>query len=103
MIVADGKEEGAATAAAEGDVWSEEEFLAAVLAHPYLQSPTATATDSKNNKGTQMLSFMSKSSGNLVWAKWMMPGETAKARLQYKIIWPEGRHLAKHFNMAGGN
>mmetsp|Transcript_870 Transcript_870/g.1809 ORF Transcript_870/g.1809 Transcript_870/m.1809 type:complete len:763 (-) Transcript_870:690-2978(-) len=103
VIVADGKEEGAATATAEGDVWSEEEFLAAVLAHPYLQSPTATATDSKNNKGTQMLSFMSKSSGNLVWAKWMMPGETAKARLQYKIIWPEGRHLAKHFNMAGGN
>lgn len=88
VIVSDNKKDSE-----EGDVWSEEEFLAAVLAHPSLQKPSTPS--SEISASTQMLSFMSKTSGNLVWAKWVLPGETAKARLQYKIIWPEGKQIAK--------
>jgi hypothetical protein len=39
--------------------------------------------------------FSSKGSNNLVWAKWLQPGETVKTSLKYRIIWPDGKNIRK--------
>ncbi len=75
------------------DLWSEQDFIAAVLAHPSLASPPTSAA-----KDDRMQAFAAKGSGNVVWARWVQPGETVRAGLQYKIIWPDGKKVQKNWH-----
>jgi hypothetical protein len=86
-------------------VWSEEDFLAAVLAHPALARPASSAVAPSGTApvDTQLLAFVAKGSSNIIWAKWLLPGQTGKAGLQYKIIWPDGKAVYKQSHFEGGN
>jgi hypothetical protein len=85
-------------------VWSEEDFLAAVLAHPALARPAPSAVPASTPAAeTQLLAFVAKGSSNIIWARWLLPGQTAKAGLQYKIIWPDGKAVSKQAHFGGGN
>lgn len=79
----------------EQDVWNEQDFVAAVLAHPALKKPDATQATANNNKASDMQVFYSKGSNNLVWAQWVLPGQTLKAGLKYRIIYPDGKNINK--------
>jgi hypothetical protein len=93
--------------AAGEDVWSEEDFVAAVLAHPSLAHPAAAPTAATSGTTTgaagTMLAFTAKGSGNVVWAQWLQPGQTAKASLHYRIIYPDGKTLVKQQHFGGVN
>ena len=106
------------------EMWTEEDFIAAVLTHPSVNPASASTalasstTEAKQcsakdttctaepsaeeKKGTEkeqnkerdgktngMKIFMSKGTRNLVWAQWVLPGETITAGLKYRTIWPE--------------
>ena len=75
------------------DVWSEEEFISAVLAHPSLKKPSTAHKPS--SAAESMHVFVSKGSNNIVWAKWVQPGQTVKTGLKYRIIWPDGKNIHK--------
>lgn len=74
-------------------MWTEEDFVAAVLAHPLLASPTAA--EEKAEEAVQMHAFFSNGSSNLVWAKWVQPGETLRVALKYRVLWPEGKDVQR--------
>eukprot|EP00598_Pedospumella_elongata_P007590 CAMPEP_0184973110 /NCGR_PEP_ID=MMETSP1098-20130426/5006_1 /TAXON_ID=89044 /ORGANISM="Spumella elongata, Strain CCAP 955/1" /LENGTH=776 /DNA_ID=CAMNT_0027495535 /DNA_START=48 /DNA_END=2378 /DNA_ORIENTATION=+ len=106
------------------EMWTEEDFIAAVLTHPSMNPastsnvPTSSTTEAKqcsakdttctagpsaqekkstekeqieekDGKTNGMKIFMSKGTRNLVWAQWVLPGETITAGLKYRTIWPE--------------
>ncbi len=108
------------------EMWTEEDFIAAVLMHPSVNpassstAPTSSSSETKqcsaqdktcaagpststqgkqdtekkqtkerDGKTNGMKIFMSKGTRNLVWAQWVMPGETITAGLKYRTIWPE--------------
>lgn len=88
--VADSNNDGA------GDVWSEEDFLETVLAHPTIvEHPyhPLHQTHDKTDKDSSLHVFLSKGSNNIVWVKWMKPGETMRCGLKYKVIWPDGKEI----------
>jgi hypothetical protein len=66
-----GSQNSPKTSAEDKEVYGEEEFVSAVLAHPALLSPTK---DDISGRG-QMFAFYAAGSHNLVYAKWVMPGE----------------------------
>ena len=87
-----------AEGALQQDVWAEQDFVAAVLAHPLLAFPTAAApvnatqAQAEAAGGGVMHVFAScNGSRNIVWAQWLQPGETIRAALKYRVLWPEGK------------
>lgn len=76
---------------ADQDVWNEQDFIAAVLAHPSLKVPTSTPNTA--NKADTMAVFYSKGSNNIAWAQWVQPGQTVKAGLKYRIVYPDGKNI----------
>lgn len=75
-------------------MWNEQDFIAAVLAHPALEQPVERGPASTATSGAPVV-FYSKGSNNLVWAQWVQPGQTLKAGLKYRIAYPDGRVINK--------
>ena len=94
------------------EMWTEEDFIAAVLSHPSLSLSSAAETEpvaplpcaaknkacadalaaqalEKEIQANPMKIFTSKGTRNLVWAQWVQPGQTVTAGLKYRTIWPE--------------
>ncbi|KAJ1440287.1 hypothetical protein B484DRAFT_443486 [Ochromonadaceae sp. CCMP2298] len=67
------------------EVYGEEEFVSRVLAHPALQAPAEAG----------VFAFLAGGSHNLVFAKWVMPGESVTTLLKYRIVWPEGKQISQ--------
>jgi uncharacterized protein (TIGR02231 family) len=42
---------------------------------------------------TSVRTYYSKSSGNVFWAKWIQPGETAQIPFKYRIVWPDEKQI----------
>eukprot|EP00598_Pedospumella_elongata_P005988 CAMPEP_0184970786 /NCGR_PEP_ID=MMETSP1098-20130426/3135_1 /TAXON_ID=89044 /ORGANISM="Spumella elongata, Strain CCAP 955/1" /LENGTH=711 /DNA_ID=CAMNT_0027492765 /DNA_START=79 /DNA_END=2214 /DNA_ORIENTATION=- len=76
--------------AAHQDVWSEQDFVAEVLAHPKLAKPADKAP-----KSDKMYVFVSEGSHNIVYAQWVQPGQTLQTGLKYRITWSDGKNINK--------
>ena len=76
-------------------MWSEQDFIAAVLAHPALKQPDTAPINANSKAADSMLVFYSKGSNNIVWAQWLQPGQTVKASLKYRIVYPDGKVINK--------
>ena len=101
------------------DVWSEEEFVQAVLSHPLLtqhpshpqyqassSSPSSTTTAGATTGAASgaaaaaggittsvMHVFVAKGSNNIVWAQWLKPQQTVRCGLKYRVVWPDGKEI----------
>jgi len=89
----------ASTTNTAGEIYTEEEFIAKILAHPELQSPPSATTKNAATKSSssKVYTFFAKGSLNLVTAKWLMPEESMQAGIKYRIVWPDGKTIHKNW------
>lgn len=69
-----------------GTVYNSEEFLQAVLAHPLVVAG--------QEKGASGAELVFAGGDQLIWVKWMEPGELWRTGFKYRMVWPDGNEIS---------
>lgn len=69
------------------DVAHHDGMILAALQHSSLQT-VPTAKNSNNG-----VIFFNENTKQIVWAQWVLPGETVNVVLKYRVVWPDGRDV----------